>query len=57
LGVRSTIIGQRGRVLSPASRATRWMRAISSRTWSSVPAIAWCMGSGSSPETKYGSQP
>ena len=36
------------------SRASRWIVAISSMTWSIVRAIAWCISAGSSPSTKYG---
>ena len=36
------------------SRASRWIVAISSTTWSIVRAIAWCISAGSSPSTKYG---
>ena len=53
-GVRSTIIGQRGRVWPPSSRARRWIAAISSSTSSSVAAISWCIVAGSSPSTKRG---
>ena len=39
LGLRNTIIGQRGRSVLPPSRASRWMRLISEMTWSKVAAI------------------
>ena len=52
-GVRSTIIGQRGRARAPPSaRASRWIAAISSSTASSVAASGWCIGAGSSPSTR-----
>ena len=51
LGVRRTIIGQRGRSVERPSRAARWMAAISSMTVSIVAAMAWCTVGGSSPAT------
>jgi hypothetical protein len=49
-GVRSTIIGQRGRVTSPSipGRGAGWP-SISSSTSSSVAAMSWCISAGSSP--------
>ena len=56
LGVRRTIIGQRGRsVKPPLARAAAGSSAISSTTSSSVAAISWCIVVGSSPSTKWGS--
>ena len=57
LGVRSTIIGQRGRSVERPSRAARWMAAISSMTVSIVAAMAWCTVRGSSPSTTWGWYP
>ena len=57
LGVRSTIIGQRGRSVAPPSRADFWIRVISSITASIVAASCWWTSSGSSPSTKYGVWP
>ena len=55
LGLRRTIIGQRGRIALPAARGL-FLDAcrISSTQCSSVAAIAWCMLAGSLPSTKYG---
>jgi len=57
LGERNTIMGQRGRVVSPVVRACCWMRLISRMAQSRVAAICWCIFSGSLPSTKRGSQP
>jgi hypothetical protein len=51
LGVRRMIIGQSGRLPRPPFLAPAWMPRISSTTLSSVPAMSWCMASGSSPST------
>ena len=42
-GVRSTIIGQRGRLATPDLRASCWNFLISEMHCSTVAAIAWCM--------------
>ena len=61
LGVRRIITGQAGRDRKPFLRASAWISFISEIQISSVAAIFWCMGSGSSclasgssPWTKYG---
>ena len=46
MGLRSTIIGQRGRVGLPLVRASCWMRRISSTHSSIVAAIFWCIDLG-----------
>ena len=53
LGVRRMIIGQRGRTAVAGARRACWIAAISSRTASSVAAIAGARA-GSSPATMYG---
>ena len=52
LGVRRTIIGHRGRSVTPPSRAAIWIAWISSITASRVAASSWCTVAGSSPSTK-----
>src|SRR5208282_3128475 len=54
LGVLRTIIGQRGRSVTPRSRASDWIRRISAMTLSSVSAIKGCIASGSCPSTNIG---
>ena len=51
-----TTMGQRGRVLSFLSRALACIFLMLSITVSKACAMSWCMVSGSSPATKYGSQ-
>ena len=54
-GLRSTIIGQRGRAWAPSARAACWISAIAPNALSIAAAIAWCLGSGSEPATTIGS--
>ena len=54
LGVRSTIIGHAGRAVTPWTRASAWMRAMSATTASSVSASSRWTVIGSSPVTKCG---
>jgi hypothetical protein len=58
LGVRRTIMGQRGRsgpAPRGASRHSRWIAAMRSNARSSASAIAGCTDFGSSPATSIGS--
>ena len=57
LGEQKTIMGQRGRSVSPFSRALTWMRWISRIDQSTAAAILWCICSGLPPSTKRGVQP
>ncbi len=57
LGVLNTIIGHRGRSVTPPSRAAFWIAWISSITVSIVAASCWWTLAGSSPSTKYGLWP
>ena len=53
-GVRSTIIGHRGRSGPAPERACCWIREISAVTSSSVAAISWCIVGGVEPSTNRG---
>ncbi|CAO0833287.1 hypothetical protein SMICM17S_00683 [Streptomyces microflavus] len=57
LGVRSTIMGERGRSVAPSSRAARWNAAIRSTAVSIAATIARWTVAGSSPVTYSGSWP
>jgi len=57
LGVRSTIMGQRGRAVSLSVRARCWTARISATTSSRVAAMAWCIAAGSDPVTNRGAYP
>jgi len=57
LGLRSTIMGQRGRWAVPLARARACSARISATQRSSTSAIFRCIASGSDPSTKCGVQP
>jgi hypothetical protein len=56
-GVRSTIIGQRGRAAALPERASDWIRRMSATALSTAAASAWCTAAGSWPATTSGAYP